>query len=132
MKDFEFNGDYNIGPVGLAFDPDQNLVVVEYDNDLITVVNPQNGEIIRTIGSAGELNGQFKCPWGIAIDGEGTMVIADFGNNRTQVIARDGTFLHLLPQGEENEENDPMSAIIDREGNIIIADRKNHHLAVYG
>ena len=34
---------------------------------------------------------QFDCPWGVAVDGEGSIIIADYCNHRVRKITPDGT-----------------------------------------
>ena len=54
------------------------------------VVGPQlrysDGSHVRTIGSQGSGNGQFSCPWGVLIDGQGRIIVSDFGNDRIQLL----------------------------------------------
>jgi len=38
-----------------------------------------------SFGSAGEGNGQFGAPTGVAVDKNGNILVADWGNNRIQV-----------------------------------------------
>jgi DNA-binding beta-propeller fold protein YncE len=37
-------------------------------------------------------DGQFQEPWGIAVDDQGTVYVADTWNHRIQVFDSDGTF----------------------------------------
>ena len=57
----------------------------------------KNGTFIRQwgggIGSEGNLPLQFDDPHGIEIDAEGRLYIADRGNNRVQVLDKEGNFL---------------------------------------
>lgn len=38
-------------------------------------------------GSHGEGNGQFNAPTGVAVDANGNIIVADWGNSRIQVRA---------------------------------------------
>lgn len=43
------------------------------------------GEFILKFGSNGEGNGQFNAPTGVAVDINGNIIVADWGNSRIQV-----------------------------------------------
>lgn len=43
------------------------------------------GEFLLKFGSNGEGNGQFNAPTGVAVDANGNIVVADWGNSRIQV-----------------------------------------------
>lgn len=43
------------------------------------------GELLLKFGSNGEGNGQFNAPTGVAVDINGNIIVADWGNSRIQV-----------------------------------------------
>lgn len=45
----------------------------------------QEGEFLLKFGSNGEGNGQFNAPTGVAVDINGNIIVADWGNSRIQV-----------------------------------------------
>ena len=45
-----------------------------------------DGEFITKLGSFGIGNGQFKGPFGVAIDASGNVYVGDIGNGRIQVF----------------------------------------------
>lgn len=47
-----------------------------------------DGEFLFKFGSHGEGNGQFNAPTGVAVDANGNIIVADWGNSRIQVGAR--------------------------------------------
>ena len=54
-------------------------------------------EVLAGSGSEGFADGagaaaQFNVPYGVAVDGEGNIIIADFYNNRVRKLTPDGTF----------------------------------------
>lgn len=53
-------------------------------------VSPQvysaDGEFLFKFGSHGEGNGQFNAPTGVAVDVNGNIIVADWGNSRIQVM----------------------------------------------
>ena len=44
-----------------------------------------DGEFLFRFGSHGEGNGQFNAPTGVAVDANGNIIVADWGNSRIQV-----------------------------------------------
>lgn len=55
-----------------------------------------DGEFLFKFGSHGEGNGQFNAPTGVAVDANGNIIVADWGNSRIQVGP--APFLHLSSQ----------------------------------
>lgn len=47
-----------------------------------------DGEFLFKFGSHGEGNGQFNAPTGVAVDTNGNIIVADWGNSRIQVSLR--------------------------------------------
>lgn len=50
------------------------------------------GELLLKFGSNGEGNGQFNAPTGVAVDVNGNIIVADWGNSRIQVQQGGGVF----------------------------------------
>lgn len=46
------------------------------------------GEFLLKFGSNGEGNGQFNAPTGVAVDVNGNIIVADWGNSRIQVSSK--------------------------------------------
>lgn len=58
---------------------------------LVVQVFNTEGEFLLKFGSNGEGNGQFNAPTGVAVDVNGNIIVADWGNSRIQVSARSPT-----------------------------------------
>jgi sugar lactone lactonase YvrE len=69
------------------------------------------------VGSEGSGPLQFNDPHGIAIDADGRLYIADRGNQRIQILDKDGNFLTRWTQFGK-----PSAVAIDKKGNIYVAD----------
>ena len=74
--------------MAVAFDAGGNAYVLDRRRSRIVVFARATGLPARTIGSPGSGPGQLLNPSALAIDGGGTIVVADSGNER---IARFGT-----------------------------------------
>ncbi len=70
----------------LAVDAGGNIYVLDYDRDMLIILDPSGNEL-SSIGSSGALQGEFARPGGVAVSPEGWVYIADTANNRIQVFA---------------------------------------------
>ena len=50
-------------------------------------------ELVVAWGDSGTGNGQFRFPWGVAVDASGNVHVSDAGNNRIQVFTSGGVYL---------------------------------------
>jgi sugar lactone lactonase YvrE len=57
-----------------------------------------DGRLIRTFGSWGYGNGQFRGPHSLAMDTQGRLFVADRGNRRIQIFDQEGNHLHTWYQ----------------------------------
>lgn len=80
-------------PRQLAFDQDGNMFVADYGNHCIRMISPDG--IVETVagqpGVAGYRDGGpdealFNHPWGVAVDKEGVIYIADWDNARIRKL----------------------------------------------
>ncbi len=68
-------------PYDIAADEKGNLFVVEYGGGRVSKFDT-GGRLLGRYGSAGQGEGQFSTPWGIALDRQSRLYIADTGNRR--------------------------------------------------
>lgn len=62
------------------------LIILSLCDDVwLQVFDIDSGSLRFTFGSAGEGNGQFGAPTGVAVDKQGNILVADWGNSRIQV-----------------------------------------------
>ncbi|MCY3601399.1 MAG: hypothetical protein OXN85_15635 [Gemmatimonadetes bacterium] len=77
--------------VGVAFDEDGSLFILDNDAGHIVVVGP-GGEFERTISNKGEGPGELNQPLGLAVLGDGRIAVNDIGRG-IKVFNRDGESL---------------------------------------
>jgi len=81
-------------------------------------------------GGRGAGKGEFDSPTGIAVDGNGNILVADTGNGRIEKFSPTGTFLSIIgTKGSgQGQLEQPNGIAIDRAGNIYVADAGNHRV----
>ena len=130
-------------PHGVALAANDEIVVADTENHAIRVVTP--GGAVRTLagnGEAGFADGQgaaarFNFPSGLARDKDGSILVADRGNNAVRRVTMEGAVSTVAGNGEAGYAdgegaaarfNDPTDVVVDKEGSILVADRKNNML----
>lgn len=73
-------------PYGLAEDHAGRLIVAEFGNNRVQLVDKLTGRGLATWGSAGHEPGRLAYPWAAAVDRRNRVVAVDSGNNRLQVF----------------------------------------------
>ena len=78
-------------PWGVAINQRGEVVVTELSGDCVSVFS-HSGEKLRSFGTHGSGQGQFKDPFGVAVDGEGNILVLD-KNHHIQKFTAEGQFL---------------------------------------
>ena len=110
--------------VGSEQDPDNSaigLTVPDYSKDEIQT---------SAFGIAGNNEGEFTLPWGVAIRDDGCIAVADHANSRIQVFDHGGIFLHVLTSGESEKVRLPTGIHFDLDHNLVTFDDDSHKLKV--
>ena len=90
------------------------------------------GAFLDSWGSSGAETGQFNRPWGVSVDSNGDIYIADWGNNRVQKFAPDGSFLSSFGSANDGGElNHPADVAIDSDGDVYVTDWGNKRVQIY-
>ena len=129
--------------MGMVFDSEDNLFLADYGNHSIRKIDP-NGVVTTFVGSgtAGFADGQgiaaqFQNPWGLSIDGEDNLYVADRGNHRIRKIDPNGSVTTLAGsgaagfadgQGTVASFNFPEGIAVDSVGNVFVGDYGNYRI----
>ncbi|MDT4952097.1 MAG: hypothetical protein QOJ02_235 [Acidobacteriota bacterium] len=126
------------GPIGVAVSRDGTIFVADTYNDRIRAIDAEG--IVRTVAGGNEpgfadatnaADARFDTPCGIAVDLDGTLVVADTGNRRLRRVGLDGAVTTIAGTGAQGSFDaslhsasfvDPTGVAIDDEGTIYVVD----------
>ncbi len=129
-------------PYGIAVGPDGTVYVVETSGHVLRRITA-DGTVTTLAGSgvAGTSDGtgpaaQFDQPRGVAVAGDGTIYVADFGNNRIRKVTPNGTVTTLTGSDADHVDgpiagakfNAPTGIAVADDGTIYVGDTFNHRI----
>lgn len=128
-------------PTGIAIDTDGTLYVTDTGNHKIRKITPQG--VVSTLAgsSSGFADGQgsvaqFNRPYGIAIDTDNNLYIADSYNHKIRKITPEGVVSTLTGNTEGFADGTgtmakfsyPLGITIDIDSNLYVTDYENHKI----
>uniref|UniRef100_A0A8C0HDE2 E3 ubiquitin-protein ligase TRIM71 n=1 Tax=Chelonoidis abingdonii TaxID=106734 RepID=A0A8C0HDE2_CHEAB len=86
-----------------------------------------------SFGSEGDNDGKLCRPWGVCVDKEGYIMVADRSNNRIQVFKPCGTFHHKFGTlgSRPGQFDRPAGVACDISRRIVVADKDNHRIQIF-
>jgi sugar lactone lactonase YvrE len=128
-------------PNGVAVDASGVVYVADASNTRVRRVSPGGtvttlaGDEVGGYADAIGSEARFSSPRAVAVDGEGLVYVADYGNSRIRVIAPngrvttlagDGRGRHLDGSGVRASFKDPCALDVADDGHLYVADCDNH------
>ena len=134
-------------PEGIAVDGQGNVYIADEYNHRIRKVTPDG--IITTVAGTGTLgysgdggqatSAQLNYPYGVAVDGQGNVYIADDDNNRIRKVTTDGIITTVAGTGTAGDTGDggqatsaqiydPYAVAVDAQGNLYIGEDSGHRV----
>lgn len=134
-------------PTGLAVDSHGNLFIADTENHRIRKLGP-DGIIITVAGTGAPgfsgdggpaAQAQLNEPWGLALDIQDNLYIADTFNHRVRKMAPDGTITTVAGTGTAGFAGDggaataaplnhPLGLAVDSHGSLFIVDQWNYRV----
>jgi DNA-binding beta-propeller fold protein YncE len=92
-----------------------------------------DGQFLAEWGEYGTEPGQLNEPFGIGLDPDGTLLIAEFSNNRVQRFTPEGDFLDGWGEygNADGEFVWAMDAAVDAQGRVFVTDYANSRVQVF-
>ena len=124
------------GPLGIAIDPEDHLIVADYRNVRIRRIDP-NGKVTTLAGAGRGLTdgtgifARFNNPSGVAVTREGLILVADYGNHRIRSVTLAGVTKSIAGNGAFGSQDglarsasfaNPSGITLDATGNIYVLD----------
>jgi uncharacterized protein (TIGR03437 family) len=129
------------GPTGVAFDGSGNMYIADSSNSVVREVFAATG-IITTVAGNGSFgysgdggpatSAQLDGAWGVAVDDDGNIYIADLVNDRIRRVSGAGTITTVAGGGSSGlgdggpatgaQLSGPNGVAVDADGNLYIAD----------
>jgi sugar lactone lactonase YvrE len=134
----------NIGRCrGLSLLSDGRLAMTDFRSHVVQIYDPNASSVSLLAGglnAPGYRDGQsteasFNQPYDLLELGDGTILVADFGNNRLRAVALDGTVSTFAGTGAAGRDdgalatasfNAPQGLAMDDAGNIYVTDTGNY------
>ena len=151
-----FSGDGGIAsharlfrPADIRVDRTGNLFIADVRNHRVRKVDPSSR--ITTVAGTGEpgfaldgtaaVRGQLDTPWGLGLDPQDRLLIADTANHRVRRVEDDGRLVTLAGTGRQGFDGDggpatearlrfPEALFVDPSGRLFIVDGGNHAVRV--
>uniref|UniRef100_A0A3Q3FL41 NHL repeat containing 4 n=1 Tax=Labrus bergylta TaxID=56723 RepID=A0A3Q3FL41_9LABR len=84
---------------------------------------------IRIVGVCSGLGPVLSCPWGLCIDGDGDVLVADWGKQHHRVVLYPSKGVGW-PLVHENLSS-PRGLALLPDGHIVVSDSMNHCIKIY-
>lgn len=125
---------YQPGFGGIAISADHRLVIADPTNHVLAFYDEQ-GNLDATVpshdrwpGFASDEPGEFNVPYDVAVDTAGQYYVADYGNNRVQVLDSTGHFKTMV---DEDFRFEGPHALAVSNGYLCVTDKEGSRCRVY-
>ena len=121
------------GPRGTAINSKRQMIVVEGRGTCVSVLTPEGEKIQTLFGTKGSGNGQLLNAYGVTVDKDDNIYVADYGNHRIQKFSPEGEFVAAVGGRGSNQLrfNRPVGICYNhRDNNLYIGGNFNHRIQV--
>ena len=120
-------------PTSMLIDKKSNRMYVADAATHKIVVTDLQGGLLRSIGKAGEGDGQFNLPVAMALNSKGHLVVADAFGAKIQIFDADGRFLAKFGRRGDSPGDFQLikSLAVDSNDNIYVVDGRAHSISIF-
>lgn len=112
-------------PTGLALDKSKRLYVTCQDTDIILIIDFESGDLLGTLGKSGKAQGELHSPMDIDISADGRLAVAEWRNQRVQILDLEGKCIKEIIYNEETKKGykaiSPRGVYWTVEGKLIVS-----------
>jgi len=101
------------------------ILIANFGNHKIKHLNIKTGTVVKSFGKSGAGKREFQNPFDVCSDDEGHIVVAEFSNNRIQVISKEGETHSIFGDSGPEKLNHPVG-YIPFKNIFFVSDKDNH------
>ena len=113
-------------PKGIVFRNSGHIFVG--DNSGRILIIDGRGECVGSFGGLGSLDDKLNDPWGLSVDSDGNVIVADKGSSLIKIFSPDGKFLMKI--GGQGTLKSPVHCI-QYDKYLIVSDKGEHCIKVF-
>ena len=115
---------------GFSYLNDNEILVADGENHRIQQVDIQTGIVVKSFGNRGAGKGDFKNPFDVCLDDEERIVVTEYGNDRIQVMSKEGESIFTFGNSGPEKLNGPISCI-PYKNMFLVSDEGNDCIKVF-
>ena len=117
------------GITDLAYTHQHGLYLLSHGKDRILHIGPTT----TVLGMSGSNPGQFDEPQGLSLTSDGSVLVADTGNDRVQILQPDGTPIYQFGKGGDKtgQFDEPHGIVMSNKDLVYVADTDNHRVQIF-
>ena len=117
-------------PAGISYINDNEILIAHEENHEIQNINIQTETVVRSIGQIGTGEREFCNPVDVCLDNEGRIAVTEGGNDRIQLLSKDGETILIFGDSGLEKLNSPTSCV-PYKNNFLVADGGNNCIKVF-
>ena len=117
-------------PGHISFSKNGTWAVTDSSKHCVHLFNGED-QLVKTFGSIGSANGEFKNPKGVAFDGDDHLYVVDGNNHRVQKFDTTGNYLLQFGCKSDNGKLNSPTGIAVHDDKVYVADSGNSIISVF-